>query len=71
MSVANELAQKTRFTKLYGGDIIKTIDVIQTLVSKMGASVGDISEEKRHQLVKDLIQVRILIVHYFGTSQLI
>jgi hypothetical protein len=57
MSVASELAQRTRSSKLYGGDIIQTIHVLQTLVSKMGSSVGDINEEKRHQLVKDLIQV--------------
>ncbi|CAG2101164.1 unnamed protein product [Medioppia subpectinata] len=59
MSVASELAEKTRSTKLYGGDIIQAIQVLQILVQKMGASVGDISEEKRHQLVKDLIQIYI------------
>lgn len=61
MSVANELAQRTRSTKLYGGDIIQVIHVFQNLVSKMGLSVGDIIEEKRHQLIKDLIQVNITL----------
>ena len=56
MSVASELALKTRNTKLYGGDIIQSIQLMQSLVNRMGSSVGDIQEDKRHQLVKDLIQ---------------
>ncbi len=62
-SLASELAQRTRSSKLYGGDIIQTIQLLQNLVNKMGANVGDASEDRRHELVKDLIQVRILFLY--------
>lgn len=57
VSVASELAQRTRGSRLYGGDVIQTVHILQSLVNKMGSSVGDIVEEKqRHQVVKELIQ---------------